>query len=282
MKFDKNITFPYPVLGLHGSPLYWPDFTYEITDSEDGKDYVFSIVIDISKIPIKSYIKTRDAEFVCEVDCKRTYYRQCLTSTTPNFNFVIPKNAVGGEMKIMLTIDAVRPIQNYSTGTWAPHVYMDYRFDLEQGDIMAYVGSVKIHLDIMSDEYKAVGSFLHFVKGQPESAIAYDLDGQDIKVTLPYEMFENYTQHLKGNRFKPVVISSVVNEALIYALTQYHNHEDARWARLLSSSSVLADYDFEGEIDVLTAIEMAHAILEQPHSRLFASLVDIMENDDDE
>ena len=96
MKFDKNITFPYPVLGLHGSSLYWPDFTYEITDSEDGKDYVFSIVIDISRIPIKSYIKTGDAEFVCEVDCKRTYYRQCLTSTTPNFNFVIPKNAVGG------------------------------------------------------------------------------------------------------------------------------------------------------------------------------------------
>lgn len=277
MRFDDKITFPYPVLGVRNDIMPLPDFNFETLESDCN--YIFHIKIDINNPSIKYYIDTRYAEYVCEVDCKRTFYRVCFTSRSPLMVITIPKNTVSGEVNITLTVNTSMPIKDYSN-LRANDAYTGYTFDLEPGDILAYIGSLTIHTDIMSDEYKAVGSFLHFSKGKPGAEISYYLGGQDIEIILPSEMFESYTKKLKGNQYRAAIMASIVNEALIYALTQYHNHVGSRWARLLSAAEVLADFDFEGEIDVLTAIEMTRMILKQPHNVLFATLVDMMEEDE--
>lgn len=277
MKFDDKITFPYPVLGIREDILPLPDF--EFKSSESDSDYIFDIDIVINNPSIKYYIDTRQADYVCEVNCKRTFYRECFTSRKPTVKITLPKNSVSGEVCITLTVNTSRPIDDYSN-TRANPAYEGYTFNLETGDILAYIGSITLHTDIMSDEYKAVGSFLHFSKGKPEAEISYYLGGQDIEIILPREMFEAYTKRLKGNQYKPAIMSSIVNEALIYALTQYHNHPGARWARLLSSAEILADYDFDEDIDVLKAIEMTRVLLKHPHNTLFASLAEMMEDND--
>ena len=275
MRFDDRAAFPYPVLGVRNDIMPLPDFDFD--SSESDRNYIFHVNINLNNPSIKYYIDLKKAEFVCEVNCRRTFYRVCFNSSTPSFLITIPKNSVSGEVSVSLTVCAKTAINGYEN-LRANDDFCGYTFDLEPGDVLAYIGSLTIQTDIMADEYKAVGSFLHFIKGKSDSEIAYYLGGQDIEITLPLGMYETYSKRLKGNRFRPAILASVVNEALIYAFTQYKNHEQARWARLLRSAEVLSDFDFE-EIDTLTAIEMARLILKQPHVELFNSLADMMEED---
>lgn len=277
MKFDNKTTFPHPVLGVRDDIMPLPDFDY--SKHEDETDYIYEIKIKLNNPSIKYYIDTKKAEYVCEVDCKRTYYRVCTSSKTHNFKIQIPKNRVSGEVKITLTVSTTIPIPDYCNSN-ANSDYNGYTFSLERGDVIAFIGSLTIHTDIMSNEYKAVGSFIHFEKGAPDSGISYYLGGNDIKITLPQEMFDTYTRNLKGKKYRPAVMASIINEALIYALSQYHNYEECRWARLLSSADVLSGHDFSKEIDIADAIDMAHEILNQPHNALFASLESMLDDEE--
>ncbi len=274
MKFDSRITFPHPVLGIRNDILGEPEFDYEI--SEDENNHLLDIKMDLHNPSIKYYIDVKkQAKYVCEVDCYRTYYRVCEDSLKPNFHIVIPKREVSGEVNVQLTVTAVAKIDGY-TNSLANADYSDYEFNLEKGDILAYIGGLNIQTDIMADEYKAVGSFVHF-KGDSVTDISYNLSGQDIEIIMPREMFDQYVNHLKGNRFRPVIISSIVKEAIVYALTQYKTYRNSRWARLLKSAEVLKDYDFdEDDTDVLKAIEMSNDLLKNPHGQLFDALEEII------
>lgn len=274
MKFDSRITFPHPVLGIRDDILGEPEFDYEI--SEDENNHILDINMDLHNPSIKYYIDVKkQAKYVCEVDCNRTFYRVCEDSSKPYFHIVIPKKEVSGEVNVQLTVTAVAKIDGY-TNSLSNADYSCYEFNLEIGDILAYIGGLNIQTDIMADEYKAVGSFVHF-KGDSVKDISYNLSGQDIEIILPREMFDQYVNHLKGNRFRPVIISSIVKEAIVYALTKYKTYKKSRWARILKSAEVLKDYDFdEDEIDVLKAIEMSNDLLKNPHGQLFDALEEII------
>lgn len=273
MKFDNRITFPHPVLGIRNDILGEPEFDYDI--SEDENNHILDIKIDLHNPSIKHYIEVRNqAKYVCEVDCNRTYYRLCEDSLNPNFHIVIPKKDVSGEVNVQLTVTAVTRIDCY-TNSLANSDYSGYEFNLEKGDILAYIGGLNIQTDIMADEYKAVGSFVHF-KGDSVSDMSYNLSGQDIEIIMPKEMFDQYVKHLKGNRFRPVIISSIVKEAIIYAITRYKEYKGTRWARILKTAEVLKEYDLDEDIDVLTAIEMSNDLLKNPHKQLFDILKEII------
>ena len=274
MKFDSRITFPHPVLGIRNDILGDPEFDYEI--SEDENNHILDIKIDLHNPNIKYYIEVKKlARYVCEIDCYRTYYRVCEDSGKPFFHITIPKKEVSGEVNVHLTVTAIDRLDGY-TNTLSNTDYSGYEFNLEKGDILAYIGGLSIQTDIMSDEYKAVGSFVHF-KGDSVTDISYNLSGQDIEIIMPREMFDQYVNHLKGNRFRPVIISSIVKEAIVYALTQYKTYRLSRWARILKSAEVLNEYDFdEDDIDVLKAIQMSNDLLKKPHCQLFDTLEEII------
>lgn len=279
MKFDSRITFPYPVLGLRDDILGEPEFDYDI--QEDGQRYIVEIrKIDLHNPSIKSYIGTRQAKYVCEIDCSRTFYRICVDNYAPVFRLIIPKKDVSGEVNIYLTVTASKNIYGYRNSL-ANKDYAPYNFDLEPGDILAYIGGLSIQTDIMAEEYKAVGSFLHF-KGEDVSGISYNLTGADIEIVLPLSMFDTYVDHLKGHKYRPVIIASIIKEAITYALTQYNSHKDARWARILYSADALKDYDFEDCLDITTAIEMSNDLLKQPYCELFDSLVQLDLDDENQ
>lgn len=275
MRFDEKTAFPYPVLGIRNDIMPLPDFDFE--SSESDRNYIFHVNINLNNPSIKYYIDLKKAEYVCEINCRRTFYRTCFNSSTPAFLVIVPKNSVSDEVSISLTVCAKTEILGYEN-LRANDDFCGYTFDLEPGDVLAYIGSLTIQTDIMADEYKAVGSFLHFIKGKPDSEITYYLGGQDIEITLPRGMYETYSKKLKGNRFRPAILASIVNEALIFAFTNYKGHEQTRWARLLRSAEVLSEFDFD-DIDIWTAIEMSRLILKQPHEELFSALADMIEED---
>lgn len=278
MKFDDNSTFPHPVLGLRDDIDSIADFEY--SEDTNSLEYIYKIEIKTDNTSITQHIDNERAEYVCEVDCKKTFYRKCITSKTPKFELLIPRNCVHGEVLITLTANATCAITGY-TNAKANEDYNGYDFELDKGDVMAYYGQIKMQTDVTANEFKAVGSFMQFKKGLEGAQIEYHTDGEDIIVVIPKEMYEAYVLRLKGERFRPAIMASVVNEALICALMQMEKDGDERrWARIISSASVCEGYSFP-PTDVREAIEIAGKILHQPHTKLFTSLCEMI-NDEDE
>lgn len=277
MIFKNKVSFPHPVLGIRDDFGSLPDFNH--TASDDENNYIYDIEIILGNPPIEALIEAGSAQFVCEVNCRRTFYRHCVTGSSKDLHVVIPKNAVFGEVSLVLTVNTFAPIDRYENSA-ANSDYKGYQFRLEAGDLLAYVGSWTFQTDIDANEYKTVGSFIHFFRDVPGGDVVYDLSGQDIRIRLPQEMFDQYVQKLNVQRFKDLLICSIVKEAIVYAFTQYSSFTETRWARLLKSAAVLSDYSFDEDIDMDQALEMTNILLDNPHKRMFDTLVDIVDDND--
>ena len=279
MKIDQNMTFPYPVLGIRDDILPAPDC--DIETYEDENNYFFKLKCDLHNPSIKFYIDVKkQAVYCCEVDCPHTFYRKCYRSTKPEFEIAVPRKSVCNDCQVTVTVVTTTKIDRYYNSN-ANHDYDGYEFDLEQGDILALVGSFIVPTDIREDEIKTVGSFMHFTKGAKDSEISFYLGGSDIEINLPEEMFNIYTMKLKNDQYKPLIISSVINEALVYAILNYSDYTGQRWARILDSA-VKNNEDLSGieladiKDDPREAFDIARVLLKNPHRILFDKVDDIL------
>ena len=284
MKIDKNMVFPYPVLGINDDIMPRP--VCDLETSEDEDNYYFKVKCDLHNPSIQSYIDVKkQAVFSCEIDCPHTFYRKCYTSTKPEFEIKVPKKSVCDDCHITVTVVTTENIKNYSNANADPD-YAGYEFDLEQGDILAFLECFTVSLDVKEEEIKTVGSFMHFSKGAPDSDISFYLGGSDIEINLPEEMFNIYTVKLKNDQYKPLVISSIVNEALVYAILNYSTSSGQRWARILdsavSNNEELAGTELDDvKDDPRVAFDIARALLNNPHKILFTKIDDIFSEDID-
>ena len=278
MIFKNNISFPHPVLGIRNDFSTLPDIS-DPRFSEDESNYIYDLSITLNNPPIQHLINGGEALFVCEVNCRRTFYRQCTKGSSSDFHVMIPKKAVLGEVSLLFTVNAIVDIDAYENAL-ADDDYRGYQFKLETGDLLAYIGKWTFQTDINANDYKTVGSFIHFFRGNPDIDVSYDPTGQDIRINLPQDLFDQYVNKLNVKRIKDIVIYSIVKEAIVSALMQYSDYSDNRWARLLRSADVLSDYDFEDEIDLDTAIEMTNVLLKNPYKQLFDTLADIVDDND--
>ena len=277
MIIKNNVSFPHPVLGIRNDFLSLPDFA--ITPCDDESNYIYDITITLNNSPIQALLGEGSAQYVCEVNCRRTFYRCCTAGSSRELRVVIPKKDVLGEVSLVLTVNAVSQIDNYENNQ-ADKDYKGYRFRLEPGDLLAYIGKWTFQTDINANEYKTVGSFIHFFRNESSADVSFDLTGQDIRINLPPDMFDQYIHKLNVRRFKDIVIFSIVKEAIVYALTQYSCYTDNRWARLLKSTEVLSDYDFEDDFDMDQAMEMTDVLLKKPYKQLFDTLVGLVDDND--
>ena len=277
MIFKNNVSFPHPVLGNRDDFVTLPDFSQK--SSDDESNYIYDVSIVLNNPVIEALIEAGSAQYVCEVSCRRTFYRHCVVASSKVLHVVIPKNVVFGEVSLVLTVNTTAPIDHYENSAANPD-YHGYPFRLEAADLLAYIGSWTFQTDIKANEYKTVGSFIHFYRDAPGGEVVYDLSGQDIRIQLPQEMYDQYVQKLNVQRFRDILIFSIVKEAIVYALTQYSSFTETRWARLLKSAEVLSDYSFDDDIDMDMAMEMANILLKNPHKRMFDMLVDIVDDND--
>ena len=274
----SDVSLPYPVLGISDDvyPLLKDDCVAIDEPVTTAYSIQFTIHLRQKNREISSFIKKGKAEYVCEVNCARTFFRMCFKQASPDFVIEIPRKSVSGRIEFDMFVTVKTPIEHYHNSQFNPD-YDGVYFDMEPGDVLVAFPSAYYNLDIKYDKLYAAGSFMQIANGQDENRPTwYNLDSDKILIMLPPKMFKEYDERISVDRdYIEIIHSSIVFNALVYAL--YHideaKYEGKQWSDAIkyrvATESALKGFDITNKD---TVFDLAQTLLVDPYQRLFNHL----------
>lgn len=270
----KNVSLPYPVLGIQDDvfPLL-EDGCVQMDDPiKTNTGYKFVILLTQRNQDITTLINDGKAEYACEVTCRDTFLRRCYHSSSPKIEVLLDRKDVCGHIDFQCYIAAKQDIPNYTNRDFNDD-YRGFKFDLEVGDMLTVFPLAWWNTEIKFDKLFAAGSFMQIVEAaEGVERTWFNLDDERILIEMPHELFVQYQRI--GNSFPEVIHSSLVHNALVYALTnvaEYHE-KGKLWADCIMArmdDPELQQYDLT---DMAQVYEVADILLQDPYKRLLNSL----------
>ena len=284
MKY-KNVSLPYPVLGIHDDvyPLLEDGCVKMDTPVKTVSEYCFGITLTQRNKDITALVDAGKAEYACEVTCKDTFLRRCWHSNVPKFDIHIGRKEVSGHIDFQCFIAAKEDISNYTNNDFNEDYY-GFSFDLEVGDLLAVFPLAWWNTEIKFDKLYAAGSFMQIVEAADGiDKTWFNLEDERILIEMPHDLFVQYQRI--GNSFPEVIHSSLVHNALVYALSNLGEYQDKGklWADSLmariADEPQLQQYDLS---DMSQVYRVADILLQDPYKRLLDSLEKIADSQNEE
>ena len=265
----NNISLPYPVLGISDDILpMLSDNAVQLDLEVDDRNFTFDIRLHFDNADIQKFIDKGKAEFTCEYVCSRTMLRCCCVEKEPHFSITVPRRSVNGRISFSCFVSVKEPIANYSNEGFNAD-YEGFSFDMKPGDILVAFPQFHYDADIRYDKLQAAGSFMQIRESDLHEEVFYDISGNKIEILMPSRLYQLYSNPVvKGSA--EVMHSSLVLNALTYALLNIEDHEQTTWAKTIYyrldneegfSRSDLAD---PSNIPML-----AQRLLKDPYGRMF-------------
>lgn len=274
MKY-KNVSLPYPVLGIYDDvyPLLGDDCIQMSDPVKTATEYQFVIDLKQGNKDIAQLVNEGKAEYACEVTCRGTFLRRCYKSSTPHFDITLGRTEVNGRIEFQCFIATCQPIPNYSNDDFNED-YHGFTFDLETGDMLAVFPLAWWNTNVKFDKLYAAGSFMQIVEaGDGIDKIWFNLNEDRILIELPHDLFVQYQRI--GNSFPEVIHSSLVHNALVYALSNLSEYQETGklWADSLQLRlAELHVLTSELKNDMSLVYKAADMLLQDPYKRMLDSL----------
>ena len=269
----NNLSLPYPVLGISDDVLpLLPKDCVVIDVNADLRRYLFSITLKMDNPTIEALIKSGNAEYSCEYECSKTMLRRCRKSESPVFEIELSKWDVCGRINFNCFVSVKKPIVSYKNPGFNAD-YADASFDMQTGDILAVFPNAHFDADIKYDKLQAAGSFMQIRETENYEDVFFDIAGDKIEILLPKKLYELYCNPvIKGSA--ELIHSSLVLNALTYALNFIDDHKETTWAKTimyrLNTESELSLFDIE---DPTSIPLLAQKLLKSPYLRMFNKLI---------
>lgn len=274
MKY-KNVSLPYPVLGIYDDvyPLLGDDCIQMSDPVKTATEYQFGIDLKQGNKDIAQLVNEGKAEYACEVTCRGTFLRRCYKSSTPHFDITLGRTEVNGRIEFQCFIATCQSIPNYSNDDFNED-YHGFTFDLEIGDMLAVFPLAWWNTNVKFDKLYAAGSFMQIVEaGDGIDKIWFNLNEDRILIELPHDLFVQYQRI--GNSFPEVIHSSLVHNALVYALSNLSEYQETGklWADSLQLRlAELHVLTSELKNDMSLVYKAADMLLQDPYKRMLDSL----------
>lgn len=278
----NNISLPYPVLGISDDILpILPEDAVQFSLEADAKTYSFDITLKFDNKDIQRLLDKELAEFSCEYDCSRTMLRYCETSKEPHFIIKLPRHSVNGRLNFNCFVSVKNPIVDYSNRGFNSD-YEGFTFNMNPGDILVAFPQFHYDADIRYDKLQAAGSFMQIRESSLHEEVFFDISGNKIEILLPQSHYQLYCNPLVKGAAE-IIHSSLVLNALTYALLNIESHEQTTWAK-----TIYYRLDNEAGFSRLELQEpsnipmLAQRLLKDPYSRLFNKIISSTPNQSEE
>lgn len=273
MKY-KNVSLPYPVLGIYDDvyPLLEDGCVQMADPIKTATEYLFGIVLTQHNKDITRLVDDGKALYACEVTCKSTFLRRCYKSKEPHFDIKLSRKNVNGRIEFQCYIAVTSQLLNYTNEDFNED-YNGFSFDLEAGDMLAVFPMAWWNTNIKFDKLYAAGSFMQIVEAADGvEQTWFNLDEDRIMIEMPHDLFVQYQRI--GNSFPEIIHSSLVHNALVYALSNLGEYKDKGklWADSLMVR--LSDPQFEQYdlTDMAQVYRIADILLQNPYKRMLDCL----------
>ncbi len=269
----NNVSLPYPVLGISDDvfPLLAEDAVhFELT--ADAKAYTFNINLKFDNADIQKLIDSQKAEYSCEYECARTMLRCCERSSQPCFSIVIPRRSVNGRVNFNCFVSVKEPIEHYTNKGFNDD-YEGFSFNMTLGDILVAFPQFHYDADIKYDKLQAAGSFMQIRESNQHDQVFFDISGNKIEILLPPSHYKLYCNPIVKGAAE-IMHSSLVLNALTYALMNIVGHDQTTWAKTIYYRLDNEEGFSRTELEEPSCIPgLAQRLLKDPYNRLFNKII---------
>lgn len=269
----NNISLPYPVLGISDDivPLL-PEDSVSVELIQDVRNYKFLITLKFTNNDISKLVENGQAAFSCEYECPKTMLRCCKKNYRPFFEIEIPTHNINGRVIFNCFVSVKKPISNYKNKGFNDD-YEGLSFNMEIGDILVAFPQFHYDADIKYDKLQAAGSFMQIRDTTQHEEVFFDITGNKIEILLPQRLYQLYCNpQVKGAA--EIIHSSLVLNALTYALININDHEQTTWAKTIlyrmKNENAFSNVDIE---EISTIPSIAQRLLKDPYGRLFNNIM---------
>jgi hypothetical protein len=272
----SNISFPHPVLGIN-PPGFDPDVTgdFKITYRETISN---KVTLDIgcellNSNQLAELVAKRIATFACEVNCRKTAYRNVFTLQTKH-KLEIDAELLRDEVEIDFYILAAQDFDYTDEGKW--HIdYQGKAFKVKKGMLLAYGGKKKtfIYWDPISNNRN---SLLTVEPGDDDTGpFEVDIYSETIDIYLPkktYLIFSSiYDTHpeYQNSFHASLAVPAIAKAFMAMDSKDISQIEEKKWFQSIKLR-IEADTALASEDD---PFKRAQILLNNPFSLLSEGLV---------
>lgn len=278
-----NFIIPYPVLGIEGDFNEDCVVNSSMTLDTTPTHFIFHINLQLDDALILNLIKENKAAFSCEVDCSKTYYNQTFTIKKKCFDIIIERTSLAGKVQFFFAVIVVSPISDYKNPNFNQRFYSGYKFSLQKGNLLAFLGVAPFNADIKYDELQAIGSIVEVKEDMQHNFTNFDFSGDKIRIFLPSDEFQKFNR-TNDSRCADISHASIVQCSLISALYSYKDYADRLWAQTLQvrvkTESELKEFENLAELDSFQISKLVDILLGNANKRMFGSIEKILSTTD--
>ena len=282
-----NSSFPHPVLGINKgvlSNINEEDMLeiVSIEEKDDSYEYTFKLYHDNTQI--NDYIKMRQAKYICEVDCSKSFFKITYDSYEPEIVVSLKKKDVVGHVDFSFFIVTSGQIKNYRNPAFN-HDYKDPQtgtlpgFDLDNGAVLAMFPQFKDNVTTRFNGKPELNAFIQVVKRKDtDKSVEIDLGDDIINIELPEELYIDFIEYNR-EQYRGIFYTSLIFNALVKAILNMDKNEGLMWVDSINAIVESMPEKFQGLSldDSADAVDIATKMLTNieygsPYDLLFSSI----------
>jgi hypothetical protein len=279
----SNVSFPHPVLGINQG--LEPDINGEfIVFYEDSVSDLYKVNIEFNlyQNQIKELINSGNAVYACEVNCRKTAYRELFTTSDTSQSIVISTDLLRDEVSWDFFVIATKEFNYTEKGEWHPD-YKNKTFSVEKGMPLAYGGQKRrmIEWDPLSE---GKNSLITVEPSKDDTGpFTVDLQSDTINIFLPKKTFMIFEGIYQSRpEYQDAFHASLAVPAIAKAISAMESSEssdleDKKWFQTIGIK-LENDARLSAEDDTFKKAQM---ILDNPFSTLSQRLSVVSQNEEE-
>lgn len=236
MKFDKYKAFPYPVLRPESDDYKDGEFqtTVEFTITEGN--IKASISYALSAEAITNEIDKGNAEYVCMISCRDTYFQRIITTPEKKIETNFEIGALRGEVRVNPYVVVKKDITAY-TSTDINSEFGPGPFRFVEGEVLAQDEAQIFYID--RDLFRPVTSVFDLVqKADLEEGIwKVGFEEEHIQIEVGPKMKEAIDNARNDQKKRIVLLNSIYFAAVMQAVQKLKDNADdfegKKWAEVI-------------------------------------------------
>ena len=281
----NNSSFPHPVLGVnHGVMPDLEDDALQLTSVSETEDtYIYVFSLKQNNTQIARYIEEKHAEYICEIDCVKTFYKNTIHSYESEIKVELKKSEVTGHIDLYFYV-----VTTCGFPTYTNKFNDDFRdpetgampsFKLDKGSVLVMFGKYGDDVNTRFNNKPDLRSFVQVVKRQDdEKNVEIVFTDETINIELPVEMFTDFVA-LNQKQYRGIFYTSLIFHALVKGILNIEKNDGSTWADSIKAMVENAPDKYKGlsleepadAVDIAT-IMLSNNYYGSPYDLLFDNI----------
>lgn len=236
MKFDKYKAFPYPVLRPESDDYKDGEFqaTVEFAIAENNIKATISYALSVEEIT--NEIAIGNAEYVCMISCRDTYFQQIISTSEREMEANFDIGVLRGEVRVNPYVVVKKNITAFTS----PDINTEFGpgpFQFVDGDVLAQEEAQIFYID--RDLFRPITSVFELVKKAelPDGIWKVGFEEDHVQIEVSPKMKEAIDAARNDQRKRIVLLNSIYFAAVMQAVQKLkdpdENFEGKKWAEVI-------------------------------------------------